>query len=260
VSPLDTALMWSGFAAQVGLVALLIWRRAYKRLPLFCLYVLWSVISDSLGFLLATRSWNSYSHFYPYEMSLDCVLQFCVLVELAWSVLKPLQSSLPRWTVPAIAGLVLIAGVAVWPISGTTLMHGLPPEWHFFLRLRQTASMLQILFCVVLAGGSHLLSINWRDRELQVATGLGFYSLVSLAVSLLHAQMPQVAHYHKVDQLLPGAYLCALVYWAWSFAQQEAVRQEFTPQMRSFLLTVSGAAHSGRIALQGNDLRGNRRG
>jgi hypothetical protein len=260
VSPLDTALMWSGFAAQVGLVALLIWRRAYKRLPLFCLYVLWSLISDSLGFLLATRFSDSYSRFYVYEISLDCVLQFCVLVELAWSVLKPLQSSLPRWTVPAIAGLVLVAGVAVWPISGTTLMHGLPPAWHFFLRLRQTSSMLQILFFMVLAAGSHLFSISWRDRELQVATGLGFYSLVNLAVSLIHAQMGKIANYHKVDEILPVAYLCTLVYWAWSFAQQEAARQEFTPQMRSFLLTVSGAAHSGRIALHGNDLRGNRRG
>jgi hypothetical protein len=259
VSPLDTALIWSGIAAQAGLVALLIWRRAYKRLPLFCLYVLWSLISDSLGLFLAARSWDLYRHLFLYEISLDCLLQFCVLVELAWSVLKPLQSSLPRWTVPAIAGLVLIAGAAVWPISGTTLMHGLPQEWHFFLRLRQTSSMLQVLFCVVLAGGSHLFSISWRDRELQVATGLGLYSLVNLAVSLLHAQMPQIAHYHRVDQILPGAYLCSLVYWAVSFAQQEAVRQEFTPQMRSFLLTVSGSAHAGRIALQGNDLRENRR-
>jgi hypothetical protein len=260
VSPLETALMWGGIAAQAGLIALLIWRRAYKRLPLFCLYVLWSLISDSLGFLLARRSWDLYSHLFIYEISMDCLLQFGVLVELAWSMLKPLQSSLPRWTVPAIAGLVLIAGVAVWPISGSTLMHGLPPEWHLFLRLRQTSSMLQILFFVILAAGSHLFSISWRDRELQVATGLGFYSLVNLAVSLVHAQMPQIAHYHKIDEILTVSYFCALLYWAVSFAQQEALRQEFTPQMRRFLLTVSGAANSGRIALQDSSLPGNRRG
>jgi hypothetical protein len=257
-------LIWSGIAAQAGLVALLIWRRVYKRLPLFCVYVLWALTSDSLGLLLSIRFGNLYSHFYYdfsiYEMSLDCALQFCVLVELAWSLLKPLQSSMPRWTVPGLAGLILIAGAAVWPISGATLMRGLPQEWHFFLRLEQTSSMLQILFFMVLAAGSHLFSISWRNRELQVATGLGFYSLVNLAVSLLHAQMPKVAHYHTVDQIAQVSYLCALVYWAVSFAQQEAMRQEFTPQMRSFLLTVSGAAHAGRIALQGNDLGGNRRG
>jgi hypothetical protein len=257
---LDTALIWIGLAAQAGLVALLVWRRVYKRLPLFCLYMMWGLISDPLGLLLSTRFPSTYTHYFLYEMPLDCLLQFCVLVELAWSVLKPLQSSLPRWTVPGIAGLILLAGVAVWPISGSTLMHGLPQQWHLILRLRQTASMLQILFFVVLAGGSHLFSISWRDRELQVATGLGFYSLVNLAVSLLHAQMPQLNHsYHRLDQILPITYFCALVYWAVNFVQQEAVRQDFTPQMRSFLLTVSGAAHAGRIALQRNDLPGNRR-
>ena len=256
----DTALIWSGITAQVGLVVLLIWRRAYKRLPLFSIYILWCLFSDSLGLLLSTHFASLYPRFFLYEMPLDSVLQFSVLVELAWSVLKPLQSALPRWTVPGIAILILIAGAAVWPIAGTTVMHGLPQEWHLILRLRQTASLLQILFFVVLAAGSQLFSISWRDRELQVATGFGFYSLVNLAASLIHAQMPQVTHYHRVDQILSASYFCTLVYWAVSFVQKEAPRQEFTPQMRSFLLTVSGAAHAGRIALQDNSLRGNRRG
>ena len=43
-------------------------------------------------------------------------------------------------------------------------------------QLQHTVSILRILFFLVLAGGSQLLSIGWRDRELQVATGLGFYS------------------------------------------------------------------------------------
>ncbi len=259
MSWIDTAFVWTGLAAQVGLIALLIWRRAYTRLPLFCLYMVWALVTDSLGLFLESRT-GSYNRFYIYEMPLDCLLQFCVLVELSWSILKPLQASLPRWTVPALAALVLLAGAIFWPIAGATLMHGLPAEWLFFLRLRQTSSMLQILFFLVLAAGSHLFSINWHDRELQVATGLGFFSLVSLGVSLLHAQMPQLVNYHKIDMILPLSYLCALGYWGVSFAQKETARQEFTPQMRSFLLTVSGAAHSGRIALQGNDLRGNRRG
>jgi hypothetical protein len=40
-----------------------------------------------------------------------------------------------------------------------------------------------------------------------------------------------------------------LLYWFYSFAQQEVARREFTPQMQSFLLTVAGAAHSSRVAL-----------
>jgi hypothetical protein len=40
-----------------------------------------------------------------------------------------------------------------------------------------------------------------------------------------------------------------LLYWLVSFAQKEAERREFTPQMQNFLLAMGGAAHSTRVAL-----------
>jgi hypothetical protein len=40
-----------------------------------------------------------------------------------------------------------------------------------------------------------------------------------------------------------------LLYWTVSFAQKEAERREFTPQMRGFLLAAAGAARANRIAL-----------
>lgn len=255
---LDLPLWLATLGAEVVLSGLLVRGRVYKLLPVFSLYVGWTIVSD-VGMMTVQRQLSaSYFRIYDIELILDSVLQLAVLVELAWSVLRPLQSALPRWTAPVIAVLLLIAGVVVWPIAGTTVMHGLPWEWHYILRLRQTSSILQVLFFVGLAAGSQMFSISWRDRELQVATGLGFYSLVNLAVSLLHAQMPVVSHtYHRLDQALSIGYLCSVAYWAVSFAQKEAPRQEFKPEMRNFLLTVSGAARTGRIALQDNRLHGN---
>jgi hypothetical protein len=229
-------------------------------LPVFSLYLVWTILSD-IGMMAAQRLLSSsYGRIFIYEISLDAALQFGVLVELTWSVLRPMRSSLPRWTIAAISLLILAVGAAAWPVSGFTVMHNLPPQFHVFLRLMQTFSIVRILFFVVLAAGSQLLSISWRDRELQVATGLGLYSVVSLGVSLLHAQMPQVAHYHRVDQLMPASYLVSLVYWAVCIWQKEAPRQEFSPQMQSLLLKVSGAARAGRISLQENGLHGDRRG
>jgi hypothetical protein len=46
-----------------------------------------------------------------------------------------------------------------------------------------------------------------------------------------------------------AAYSCSLLYWAVCFAQQEAERREFTPQMQSLLLAVAGTARTTRIAL-----------
>ena len=244
-------------AIQLAIVTLLARKRVYKQLPLFFSWLLWAVLSDLVGMTINSLAPGWFLKWYLYEMPLDCVLQFGVLVELAWSVLRPVRAALPRWTVFVLGGIILLGGVVVWPIAGTTVMHDLAPQWHLLLRLQQTFSILRVLFFVLLAAGSQLLSLSWHDRELQIATGLGFYSLVSLATGLLHAQMFRVAHYHRIDQLMIAGYLCSLVYWMVSFAQKEAPRQEFTPEMRNFLLTVSGAARSGRIALQDNGLHGN---
>jgi hypothetical protein len=120
------------------------------------------------------------------------------------------------------------------------------------MRLQQTTSILRILLFLALAGGSQLLSIGWRDRELQVATGLGFYSFVSLAVAMLHAHHATGLMYNHLQQAVVASGLCCLLYWAFSFAQKEAERREFTPQMQSLLLAVAGSARASRISLVGS--------
>ena len=108
---------------------------------------------------------------------------------------------------------------------------------------------MRITAFLALAGLSQLLSIGWRNRELQVATGLGFFSMISLAVSLIHSHQKVGAYYEQFDRLVVASYVCSLAYWIVSFAAKEEERQEFTPQMQSFLLTVTGATRTGRIAL-----------
>lgn len=46
---------------------------------------------------------------------------------------------------------------------------------------------------------------------------------------------------------MTAGYVCCLLYWAVAFAQKEAERREFTPQMQKFLLAVAGAARSARV-------------
>jgi hypothetical protein len=95
-----------------------------------------------------------------------------------------------------------------------------------------------------------LLSIGWRDRELQVATGLGFYSLVNVAISILQARQSTRLQYVHLEQFVVAGFLVSLIFWLVSFAQKEAERREFTPQMQSMLLAVAGAARSTRVALE----------
>jgi hypothetical protein len=259
MSWLDLSIWFAGLTTEIAVAAVLVRQRIYRLLPVFGLYLVWSVVSDAISMAITTWHPSLYVKCFLIEMPLDCALQFVVLVELAWSALRPARSLLPRWTLAAIAFLIFAVGAAVWPLAGFTQLHGITPLSHLLLRILHTVSILRILFFVALAAGSQLLSLGWRDRELQVATGLGFYSLVSLAGAVIQAQMAVATQYHYIDQIVAGCYVVSLVYWVVSFAQKEAPRHEFSPQMESFLLKVSGAARTNRMALEKTSLPGNPR-
>jgi hypothetical protein len=148
-----------------------------------------------------------------------------------------------------VAGLVVALGAAIWPFATIPGFSYLPPQWYLLVRIQQTTSILQILFFLGLAGCSQLLSIGWRDRELQVVTGLGFYSMVGLAVAMLHTHLSMRSQYAHLNQAVVASYVCSLMYWVYSFAQKEVKRQEFTPQMQNLLLAMAGTARTTRIGL-----------
>jgi hypothetical protein len=246
---LDTILWLTGVSAEAVVVLLCIRGRLFSYTPVFSSYVAWSLFVDLLVYYLRRLSPDGYFRIYFPQMVVDSAFQFAVLVELGWSVLRPIRASLPRRSILILALLVIIAGALIWPIAGMTLPGHLTRTGRFFVQLQQTFAVLRVAIFLGLAGFSQVLSIGWRNRELQIATGLGFYSMFSLAVSLVHAHQAVNSQYSFLDQLITASYVCSLVYWIYSFAQKESERQEFTPQMRSFLLAVTGAARSTRVAL-----------
>lgn len=247
---LDTSLLCLGIAAEATVLALLLQRRISRLLPVFTIYVGWTIINDLATLLLTLRYPAHYLQIYTIEMPLDSVLQFCVLVELAWSSLRPARGLLPRGTLLAIAAVILLSGAAIWPVAGISAIPSLNPQWHLLMRLQQTFTILRIVFFLALAACSQLLAIGWRNRELQVATGLGFYSMVSLGALMIQAHQASPLRYHAMDELVAVSYLLSLLYWAFSFVRQEAPRGEFSPRMQKLLLAVAGAAHADRVALE----------
>jgi hypothetical protein len=250
---LETAAFLAGNLAEAAVVGLLIYRRAWRTLPFFCVYSLDCLIGSILFYFVeshfsAVTTFNTYF----YESILDFALQFCVLVEVAWSILRPFQKSLPRYTVLVLGVLIAGAGLAIWPfVNPVSPVHTVMiTEWRLTVRLQETVSIIRVLFFLILAGCSQLLSIGWRDRELQVATGLGFYSFVSLSVTLWHSHQTSSFQYTALESVLAAtAAPCVLLYWIFSFAQKEAERRQFSPQMQSVLLAIAGTARSTRIAL-----------
>jgi hypothetical protein len=238
----------AAIVAEAAVVGLLIYRRAWRKLPVFFVYCVWALLSDSTASAVKLFSAAGYGiNFYLAVTIVDFALQFSVLVELAWSVLRPLRTWLSPRALVAIAALFLVAGAAIWPFAGIASIATTSRIYHLTIQLQQTASILRVLFFLLLAGSSHVLSLGWRDRELQVASGFGFYSLVSLAVAGLntHVTGPQFRNLYYVVAV---SFLCSLFYWVFSFAQQEAERQEFTPRMQTMLLALAGTARVTRVA------------
>lgn len=247
---LDNTLWLAGIVTEAAVVGLLVYRRMWRLLPIFCIYCGWDLISNVGSFVSSHYFPNSYNvNTYLAQIAIDFALQFCVLVELAWSVLRPIRQSLPRFAPIAVAALILAAGGVIWPFSAVPGLAQFSPTQQFLGQLQQTGFILRLLFFLVLAGCSQWLSLSLRDRELQVATGLGFYSIICLFVAMLATHQTTGLQFKHLNSITVGGFLCSLLYWVFSFAQKQAERREFTPQMQNMLLAVAGVARADRMAL-----------
>jgi hypothetical protein len=247
---LSTALWLVSAVGELCVFALLIHRRIWKTLPVFFLYMVWALVSDIALYLLYKYLPSANLQTYTLESSIDSLIQFAVLVELGWSVLKPIRNSLPKSTLAILSLLIAGAGLLIWPVAGMYMpADAIKEHARFLVHLEQTVAILRVVCFLVMASFSQLLSIGWRDRELQIATGLGFYSIVSLIIVVLHTHPMTRSQYESLYLVVTASYICSLTYWVLSFATKEQERREFSPQMQQFLLLMSGGARSGRIAV-----------
>jgi hypothetical protein len=246
---LENELWLANIVVETALIVLLVYRRIGRTLPVFCTYCAWS-LCDDIGMVLIDHFFHrAYLPAYLVSLSADSALEVAVLIELAWSVLRPFRGSLPRGALAWVGLGTLALGAAIWPIAEIHGLASMAPGFRFLVHFSQSASILRVLFFLILAACSQWLGIGWRNRELQVATGLGFYSLVSLVVESIHSHMKWGNTYSNLNQLVVASYTCSLIYWFLSFSHKEVARQELSPQMKRILTILAGAARSTRLAL-----------
>ncbi len=252
VVSVDAIIWFSGILLEVIVIGLLIFRGTWRIFPIFFAYNVWSLIGNAgVEAVLYWEDFSSHLYISAYfvNMLIDSVLTFGVLVELTWSVLRPIRLALPRGALIVLTFLLIAAGAAIWPFTFVPGKIPMAAELILLLRFKQAFSALSIVAFLVLAAFSQLLALGWRHREMQIATGLGLYSLVSLAVTLLHTWPAMLPQYNLLDYLVVASYFCSLLYWIVSFSQQEEARREFSPQMQNLLLAMAGAARTTRVAL-----------
>ena len=247
---LDLIFSILGFVLDFAVVIVLVRKRIYRKFPIFTLFMTESTLSSAVMIqLFKTLSKNSYYYAYLFDFSISSLLQIALLIELMWSSLKPIRSSLPRYSLLILILLFIPVCAILWPIVGMTDPVHVTLIGKVLFRSWKLIALLRVSIFLVIAGFSRLLAIGWKNRELQISTGLGFYSLIFLAVMLIHAYRPVDDFYHFYDQFLVFCYVLTLVYWLLSFLKEEEERKIITPQMNKTLLLLGGAAKSYRVAV-----------
>lgn len=258
---MDTYLTITSAIVQALVVILLMRKRIYKEFPLFSIYQVW-IFAAAMGAAVAAVRLPSdvYSRAFFVSSIFDALFMFSILVEMSMSVLKPVKSMLPRWTILAVTAMIGAVAIGVWRIASPPGALNLSKMSQLIIHLDITTSVLRILFFVSLAALSQLLCLGWRDRVVQISTGLGFFSLVSLCVTFLHMNQGVGGRhlnelYHVLDRIVVGSYIASMGYWLVSFARTVRERQEFTPQMKKFIEVLAQNARTTQLAMRSSDAK-----
>ena len=247
VSEFDSALWIASCLGQLVLLVILIKRRLYQVFPFFTGFILWAALSDPLLLGVLMFRHDAYSTlYYRTYFTINIVqygLEIGVLVEIAANVLSKVRKTLSNQILIVLFGCMgLIGGTAFFVavhINDATLSH-----IRAFFVIDTSMAILRLVTFLLIAVFSQVLGLNWRNHVLQLASGLAFYSAVSLtagvAHSFLHAEPDYAQKYREIAQLAIVGYLCALYYWCFSFARQEAPRKEFNSKMSDFLISMNG--------------------
>jgi hypothetical protein len=189
-----------------------------RRLPWFCGYIAWNLVSDVAAWLAMAYSPTLYTRFYFYEIVVDCALQFTVLLELGWSVLRLMHAGLDKRNVWLVGSILFLAGMMLWPWAAASTWEHFTQQARALMQIQLTIGLLRIVCLVAIVAVSQFFAIGWRDRELYVAAGLGFYSLCSLVVTVIQFRM--AAHSWLLDLASSAAYVGVLLYWIVQFASE----------------------------------------
>ncbi|HUY80268.1 MAG TPA: hypothetical protein VMU92_00895 [Acidobacteriaceae bacterium] len=256
LSSIDDIFWALGNTGELLLLAILILRGRYKIFPLFTAYIVWLAISDPL-LMAALASHHDhggrlyYRTYFVFNI-IQYILELSVLFEIASVIMRPVVKMMSKNVlfILAIVLTVIVAGAFLLTadLNSATLSH---PRTYFVVNT--TMAILRLTIFVLIAGFSQLLGLTWKNHVLQLTSGLAFYSVVALIVELAHSHLRASPSYHStyivLDHLRIGGYLCALYFWCYAFARNEAPRKEFSPQMAKFLVLISGSTKRQRAVL-----------
>jgi hypothetical protein len=232
--------------AEISLFVVILVRRQYKTFPIFTLSVACNLLTDiGVGILIVTAPHHIGRSVAFGLLPLQYLLDLGVLLEISWNVLRPVYTSLPRGSITLFAtamALAVLGGVLLADHFGNTGNQIRDIKAPLDLMV----GLLRMLIFVATAGFSQLLGIGWKNKVLQLATGLSFYSAADLIATLVERYSGDSSGLEAIRVL---AWTVELAFLLWVFTTKEVRRREFSPQMEQFIVTLAGRARLARTVL-----------
>lgn len=210
---------------QIFIAAIMIRRGLVRDFPVFFVYTVFQIISESTLFALDHDALvTDYQYWYVYWVGLTAssALRFGILWEIGCSVfrnypgLRPLKRFVFRWAIVVLL-FVAIAVAAHAPEDGT---------FHILSRSRildLSVNVMQSGLWLLLVGFSAYFKLSWRSFAHGIAFGLGIFATVTLATQAVRVGSGFVAGY-AFDFVNMATYNCCTLVWLVSLLSPETAR------------------------------------
>ncbi len=207
--------LWAaGFVLNAALLSVLLYRRRYKTVPWFTLWIASGCVYTIALFLgYRFSSHHVYAIIYWSSDFVDLLLQVAVVSEIARIVLR--RSG--RWVEGARARIAVVGAVA--PLAAFGIAVAMKPAAETALDAWEARASIfsTILICLLFTGvmaASQQLGLGWRSHIMREGYGLTVWALVAFATDTLHAYWRTMGHFTALEHIRMVAYLGSLVYWA----------------------------------------------
>jgi hypothetical protein len=182
-------LFWvAGLVVHLALLVVLWIRQRAYTFPFFTLLIASYVIRTMILYIAAqVGGAHAYLVVYLSLGSLDLILQFCVVYEMASQVFRPLG----YWAPDARGKLLWIVLGSIGIASGLTWLSDISPSQSLVRTILDRGNFFSAVLMTELFVGMVALSVTirlpWRTHATRIAQGFGFYSFVCILIEAGHS-------------------------------------------------------------------------
>lgn len=213
----ELLLALTGFALQIGLLVVLLWRQLYRRFPWFFGYVLSSLLETVALFFLRNRT-SAYFKVYWISDTATTLLLFLALQEVFRSIFQRFyRMTWFKFIFPAIGVLLVIIAVVSALSHPSTVEDRLTK---IILTAEVGLGFLQLGLFLFFFVAVRFFRVRWQQYAFGIAFGFGVSASGSLIAFLLRSEFG--TKFHTMFRIaVPLSYTLALVVWLITFLTPE---------------------------------------